>query len=173
MGGKLSSNFISFNPLSPKTRFCSPTSRSRTISPLVTHTNHLTHHHTPSLLPLQPQFYLFQFFYGWFACPWYAYGQTMIAEVTPKGSEFLFFSLFSIIGKTSAFIGPFVTQAIADDSGNASSPFYFLLALSLASCVLLWPLDVKKSKIEQARFIEYDARDKKLKKGDVVTPAEV
>jgi len=30
----------------------------------------------------------------------------MISEVTPRGKEFLFFSLFSIIGKTSSFIGP-------------------------------------------------------------------
>lgn len=116
------------------------------------------------------QAFAYQAYYGLFVCPWYAYGQTMIAEVTPKGSEFLFFSLFSIIGKTSAFIGPFVTQAIADDTGNASTPFYFLLALSLGSCVLLWPLDIKKSKIEQARFIEHDARDKNLAKSDIVTP---
>ncbi|CBQ73374.1 related to AUT4-breakdown of autophagic vesicles inside the vacuole [Sporisorium reilianum SRZ2] len=117
--------------------------------------------------------FAYQAYYGLFVCPWYAFGQTMIAEVTPKGSEFLFFSLFSIIGKTSAFIGPFVTQAIADDTGNASTPFYFLLALSLGSCVLLWPLDIKKSKIEQARFIEHDARDKHLGRGDVAAPQTV
>ena len=29
----------------------------------------------------------------------------MISEVTPRGREFLFFSLFSIVGKTSAFLG--------------------------------------------------------------------
>ncbi|KAJ9479449.1 Autophagy-related protein 22 [Pseudozyma hubeiensis] len=114
--------------------------------------------------------YVYQAYYGLFVCPWYAVSQTMIAEVTPKGSEFLFFSLFSIIGKTSAFIGPFVTQAIADDTGNASTPFYFLLALSLASCVLLWPLDIKKSKIEQAKFIEVEARDKKLGRAEIVVP---
>ncbi|KIS68995.1 uncharacterized protein UMAG_02974 [Mycosarcoma maydis] len=106
--------------------------------------------------------YMYQAYYGLAVCPWYAVSQTMIAEVTPKGSEFLFFSLFSIVGKTSAFIGPFVTQAIADETGNASTPFYFLLALSLASCILLWPLDIKKSKVEQATFIEHEAKDKNL-----------
>lgn len=114
--------------------------------------------------------YAYQAYYGLVVCPWYAVSQTMIAEVTPKGSEFLFFSLFSIVGKTSAFVGPFVTQAIADDTGNASTPFYFLLALSLASCVLLWPLNVKQSKIEQARFIEHEARDKNLDTSDVSSP---
>lgn len=137
---------------------------------------HLAHHQTllsPFYSPSPLQFFLYQVFYGFAVCPFYAYGQTMIAEVTPKGSEFLFFSLFSIIGKTSAFIGPFVTQAIADDTGNASTPFYFLVALSLGSCVLLWPLDIKKSKIEQARFIEHDARDKNLARSDNVTPQTV
>ncbi len=113
------------------------------------------------------EIYCYQAFYGLFVCPWYAYSQTMIAEVTPKSYEFLFFSLFSLVGKTSAFIGPFVTQAIADDTGNASSPFYFLLALSLASCLLLWPLDIKKSKIEQARFIEHEAKDKHLDSAEI------
>lgn len=94
----------------------------------------------------------------------------MIAQFCPPGYEFLFFSLFSLTGKASSFVGPFVTQAIADDTGNASSPFYFLLALSLASCVLLWPLDIKKSKLEQARFIEQEAKDKHLHNSDLATP---
>ena len=85
----------------------------------------------------------------------------------------MFFSLFNIIGKGSAFLGPLVTQAIANDTGNQSSPFYFLLALSLASCVLLWPLNVKKSKLEQARFIDFQARDKHLDKSDLAGPEGV
>jgi MFS-type transporter involved in bile tolerance (Atg22 family) len=78
----------------------------------------------------------------------------MISEVTPRGKEFLFFSLFSIVGKTSAFIGPLVSSAIIDDTGNNSSPFYFLFALSLASCAFLyWFVDVNKSRIEQELFL--------------------
>jgi MFS-type transporter involved in bile tolerance (Atg22 family) len=82
--------------------------------------------------------WVYQAFYGLLVCPWYSYSQTMISEVTPRGKEFLFFSLFSIVGKTSAFIGPLVSSAIIDDTGNNSSPFYFLFALSLASCVWLY-----------------------------------
>ena len=84
----------------------------------------------------------------------------MISEVTPRGKEFLFFSLFSIIGKTSSFIGPLVSSAIIDAAGpnhpNANStPFYFLFALSVASFLfLLFFVDVKKSRIEQADFLE-------------------
>ncbi|KAK0288703.1 hypothetical protein LTS16_003912 [Friedmanniomyces endolithicus] len=99
--------------------------------------------------------WVYQAFYGLFVCPWYSYSQTMISEVTPRGKEFLFFSLFSIIGKTSSFIGPLVSSAIIDDTGNNSSPFYFLFALSLVSFLwLLFFVDVKKSRVEQAEFLE-------------------
>ncbi|KAK3113140.1 hypothetical protein LTR53_009849 [Teratosphaeriaceae sp. CCFEE 6253] len=105
--------------------------------------------------------WFYQVFYGLFVCPWYSYSQTMISEVTPRGKEFLFFSLFSIIGKTSSFIGPLVSSAIIDDTGNNSSPFYFLFALSLASFLfLLFFVDVKKSRLEQAEFLERERRDR-------------
>lgn len=89
----------------------------------------------------------------------------MISEVTPRGKEFLFFSLFSIIGKTSSFIGPFISSAIIDDTGNNSNPFYFLFALSLASFLfLLFFVDVKQSRVEQADFLERERLLKEEKK---------
>jgi len=79
----------------------------------------------------------------------------MISEVTPRGREFLFFSLFSIIGKTSSFIGPLVSSAIIDRSrGNNSTPFYFLTSLSAISfLVLVLFVDLDKSKREQEAFL--------------------
>lgn len=111
------------------------------------------------------EFWIYQTVYGLFVCPWYSYSQTMISEVTPRGKEFLFFSLFSIIGKTSAFIGPLVSSAIIDASpdGNNSLPFYFLFGLSLASFLfLLFFVDLKKSRVEQAAFLEREAKGKGL-----------
>ena len=99
----------------------------------------------------------YQVFYGLFVCPWYSYSQIMISEVTPRGHEFLFFSLFSIIGKTSSFIGPLVSSAIIDATpdGNNSAPFYFLFALSLVSLLGLWLfLDLDKSRKKQDLFLE-------------------
>src|SRR5690242_20098614 len=80
----------------------------------------------------------------------------MISEVTPRGKEFLFFSLFNIIGKTSSFIGPLVSSAIIDASGgNNNTPFYFLFGLSVASFLfLLFAVDLKKSRVEQQKFLE-------------------
>jgi hypothetical protein len=54
-----------------------------------------------------------------------------------------------------------VSSAIIDDTGNNSSPFYFLFALSLASCAwLFFFVDVEKSRIEQDEFLE---REKSMK----------
>lgn len=87
----------------------------------------------------------------------------MISEVTPRGKEFLFFSLYSIMGKTSAFIGPIVSSAIIDasPSGNTSLPFYFLFGLTLLSLLLLaFFVDLKKSRIEQEKFLEDEKKVK-------------
>lgn len=93
----------------------------------------------------------------------------MISEVTPRGKEFLFFSLFSIIGKTSSFIGPIVSSAIIDatPSGNESTPFYFLFALSVVSFGVLGVfVDLKKSRKEQEEFLMLEER----KRGVASTP---
>jgi MFS-type transporter involved in bile tolerance (Atg22 family) len=98
--------------------------------------------------------WLYQAYYGLVVCPWYAYSQTMISEVCPRGKEFLFFSLFSIIGKTSSFVGPFVSSAIIDASGNNNMPFAFLFALSIVSCGIVACVSPRKSRIECFEYIE-------------------
>lgn len=100
-------------------------------------------------------------------CPWYSYSQILVSSVTPRGHEFLFFSLFSVIGKTSSFIGPLVSSAIIDaspNSDNNSAPFYFLFALSVVSGVFLMIfLNEEKSIKEQEDFLEQKQhREEKL-----------
>ncbi|KAF4637281.1 hypothetical protein G7Y89_g805 [Cudoniella acicularis] len=112
--------------------------------------------------------WLYQVFYGLFVCPWYSYSQIMISEVTPRGREFLFFSLFSIIGKTSSFIGPLVSSAIIDatPSGNNSTPFYFLAGLSAVSfAICVFGVDLERSKREQEVFLEGEERARLQLKG--------
>ncbi|ATY58739.1 autophagy (Atg22) [Cordyceps militaris] len=103
------------------------------------------------------EIWLYQAFYGLVVCPWYSYSQIMISSVTPRGHEFLFFSIFNIIGKASSFIGPLISSRIIDASPggtNNSAPFYFLFALSLLSAVGLWVfLDLEKSAREQEVFL--------------------
>jgi len=105
------------------------------------------------------EIWLYQAFYGLMVCPWYAYSQTMISEVSPQPQMFLFFALFSVIGKTSAFIGPFISSAIITASGdNDNMPFTFLFGLGAFSTVFLWLLDPAKSRIECEEFIKAEGR---------------
>ncbi|KAK8869448.1 hypothetical protein IAR55_000012 [Kwoniella newhampshirensis] len=71
--------------------------------------------------------------------------------------QFLFFALFSIIGKTSSFIGPFVSSAIIDDSGNNNMPFTFLLGLGCMSVCILACVNVDKSRKECRKYLEDEA----------------
>ncbi|KAI0303673.1 MFS general substrate transporter [Multifurca ochricompacta] len=99
------------------------------------------------------EIWLYQVFYGLMVCPWYAYSQTMISEVSPVPQIFLFFALFSVIGKTSAFIGPFVSEAIISASGNNNMPFAFLFGLT----IFLFLVKVEKSRIECEEFVAAEA----------------
>lgn len=117
--------------------------------------------------------WVYQAFYGLFVCPWYSYSQIMISSVTPRGHEFLFFSIFNIIGKSSSFIGPLISSAIIDatpNGSNNSAPFYFLFALTIVSAVGIWTfLDLDKSAREQEAFL---AQEKARIMGDDVTTSK-
>ncbi|CCL99290.1 uncharacterized protein FIBRA_01306 [Fibroporia radiculosa] len=124
------------------------------------------------------EIWLYQAYYGLMVCPWYAYSQTMISEVSPMPQmymiiastssfangifdRFLFFALFSVIGKTSAFIGPFVSSAIITASGNNDNyPFVFLFSLGMFSIIFLYFVDVKKSHVECEDFIAAEVQRK-------------
>ncbi|KAH9945074.1 MFS general substrate transporter [Epithele typhae] len=105
------------------------------------------------------EIWLYQAYYGLMVCPWYAYSQTMISEVSPLPQMFLFFALFSVVGKTSAFIGPLVSSAIITASGNNDNyPFVFLFTLGVLSTAFLFMVDVDKSRTECDEFIAAEAR---------------
>ncbi|KAF9068955.1 MFS general substrate transporter [Rhodocollybia butyracea] len=107
------------------------------------------------------EIWAYQVFYGVMVCPWYAYSQTMISEVSPLPQMFLFFALFSVVGKTSAFIGPFVSSAIITDSNNNNNmPFAFLFALGTFSMIFLYCVDVPKSRIECEAFVKAESERK-------------
>lgn len=81
------------------------------------------------------------------------------------------------MGKTSAFIGPIVSSAIIDadttatKAGNNSLPFYFLFGLSLLSgAVLFFLVDLKKSRVEQAAFLEEERLIKERRASLVSVP---
>ncbi|ESK95364.1 autophagy protein [Moniliophthora roreri MCA 2997] len=113
------------------------------------------------------EIWLYQVFYGLMVCPWYAYSQTMISEVSPLPQMFLFFALFSVVGKTSAFIGPFVSSAIITAANNNDNmPFAFLFGLGVFSTLFLYMVNVEKSHIECEQFIKAEADRKVFEAGD-------
>ena len=60
------------------------------------------------------------------------------------------------MGKASSFTGPVISSAIIDASPtkNASTPFYFLAALSTAGfLVIAYFVDLKTSRREQEDFL--------------------
>lgn len=48
----------------------------------------------------------------------FSYGQAFMAELVPRGREYMFFSLLGIVSKGSSWIGPIVCSAIVDANGN-------------------------------------------------------
>jgi len=105
------------------------------------------------------EIWAYQVFYGLLVCPWYAYSQTMISEVSPPPQMFLFFALFSVVGKASAFIGPLVSSAIITAAGNnVNTAFAFLFGLGVFSTIFLWMLDVEKSRVECKEFVAAEGK---------------
>lgn len=64
------------------------------------------------------EFWLYAAIYGFGFGAQFSYGQAFMAELVPRGREYMFFSLLGIVSKGSAWIGPIVSSAIVDRTGN-------------------------------------------------------
>jgi MFS-type transporter involved in bile tolerance (Atg22 family) len=89
----------------------------------------------------------------------------MMAELVPRGREYLFFSLLGIVSKGSAWIGPIVSSAIVDASGNQWCSFPFVAALIFVPFVGIFFISEEKSRVECAAYLTREAI--KLRKVDV------
>lgn len=110
--------------------------------------------------------YWYNAYFGFFMSPYYAYSSTMMSCVCPRGKEFLFFSMFSTINKTSSFIGPFVTSAIIDRTGNTNTGFSFTFGLSVLSLICVSFLSEEKSRVECEQFLLDE--DRRIKEGEKI-----
>jgi len=99
------------------------------------------------------EIWICQAFFSLVIGPWYAFSQTMMSEVSPPAQMFLFFSMFSVIGKTSAVIGPLVCSAIISATGNNNMSYAFLFGLGVFSTIFLLMVDTEKSRIECEEFV--------------------
>ncbi|APA15368.1 hypothetical protein sscle_14g101380 [Sclerotinia sclerotiorum 1980 UF-70] len=99
-------------------------------------------------------FWIYNIVFGLFQAPYYAYSQTMMSEVTPRGYEGMFFGLFGITNRASSIIGPYVIQAIINNTNNNWMGFPFLFALCTFASILIWFVDVEKGREDCRRYVK-------------------
>ena len=103
------------------------------------------------------EFWFYQACIGFLASGWFSYGQTMMAEVSPAPKMYIFFSLYNTLGKTAAFIGPFITGAIINDAGGKDNRgFWFTFLTGLVALVLIAMVNPGKAKRDNARYLELE-----------------
>ncbi|KAI5475885.1 Autophagy-related protein [Pseudohyphozyma bogoriensis] len=101
------------------------------------------------------EIWLFSVINGMFVTPFYQVSFIMIGDLVPKTKMYLFFALFGILGKTSSFIGPFVTSAIIDDAGgNENAGFLFLFPLTIIGTIVMWLVNPTKARIESKAYLD-------------------
>lgn len=93
------------------------------------------------------EFWAYNIVFGLFQAPYFAFSQTMMAELSPPGFDNMFFGLFGLSNRASSMIGPNVIQTIINKSGNNWDGFPFLFALcTVASLVIWFGVDVQKGR---------------------------
>ncbi|CAG7923257.1 unnamed protein product [Penicillium olsonii] len=115
------------------------------------------------------EFYFYNVIFGLFQAPYYAYAQTMISELMPRGYDNMFFALFGITNRAvrsrlgfrmfslisqSSIIGPNVIQAIINSTRNNWMGFPFLFAICLGAMVAIFFVDVEKGREDCRKFTE-------------------
>ncbi|PPR04640.1 hypothetical protein CVT24_011858 [Panaeolus cyanescens] len=109
------------------------------------------------------EFWAYNVVFGIFQAPYYAFAQTMMAELTPPGYDNMFFGLFGLSNRASSMIGPNVIQAIIDNSGSNWKGFPFLFALCLCASFTIWfYIDVQKGRNDAVKWAEEKQKESKV-----------
>ncbi|KAI8393887.1 autophagy-related protein 22-like protein [Radiomyces spectabilis] len=98
------------------------------------------------------ELWVFYVWSGLFTAPIWAWQQTMLAELIPKGKENLFFGLFGVVNKASSWIGPVVIGAITEHTNNLWKGWPFVLGLFIIAIVIVIFIDVDKAKLELVAY---------------------
>ncbi|KAJ3553284.1 hypothetical protein NM688_g3695 [Phlebia brevispora] len=105
------------------------------------------------------EFWAYNVVFGLFQAPYYAFSQTMMAELTPPGFDNMFFGLFGLSNRASSMIGPNVIQAIIDNTGDNWKGFPFLFALCTAASLVIWfGVDVHVGRRDAVAWAEKNRR---------------
>jgi MFS-type transporter involved in bile tolerance (Atg22 family) len=103
------------------------------------------------------EFWLFGAQYGFTIGAQFSYGQAFMAELVPRGREYMFFSLLGIVSKGSSWIGPIVSSAIVDRTGNQWTSFPFVAALTLVPTIGIFFISERESRKECAEYLAREA----------------
>jgi len=99
------------------------------------------------------EFWAYNVVFGLFQAPYYAFSQTMMAELSPPGFDNMYFGLFGLSNRASSMIGPNVIQAIINNTGNNWMGFPFLFAICTAASLVIWfGVDVEKGRRDAVAF---------------------
>ncbi|THH11038.1 hypothetical protein EW146_g8182 [Bondarzewia mesenterica] len=110
------------------------------------------------------EFWAYNVVSGLFQAPYYAFSQTMMAELTPPGFDNMFFGLFGLSNRASSMIGPNVIQAIINNTGDNWKGFPFLFSLCTAASIVIWfGVDVTKGR--RAAVVWAEERREKSQNG--------
>ncbi|GAN01236.1 MFS general substrate transporter [Mucor ambiguus] len=105
-----------------------------------------------SAIPTHWELWVLNVWSGLFTAPIWAWQQTMLAELVPKGKENLFFGLFGVVNKASSWIGPVVIGAITQSTSNIWKGWPFVLGLFILATVIICFIDVDKAKLELSEY---------------------
>jgi len=84
-----------------------------------------------------------------FQAPFYAFSQTIMADLVPPGYEKMFFGLYGFSNVASNIIGITIVQMIIDIRNKNRDGFTFLFCLCFVSwLVILFRVDVRKGRTE-------------------------
>jgi MFS-type transporter involved in bile tolerance (Atg22 family) len=103
------------------------------------------------------EFWFFNAQFGFTMGAQFSYGQAFMAELVPRGREYMFFSLLGIVSKGSAWIGPIVCSAIVDHNDNQWTAFPFVAALIFVPWVGIFFISEVKSRKECAEYLLREA----------------
>ncbi|KAG9317758.1 MFS general substrate transporter [Chiua virens] len=99
------------------------------------------------------EFWAYNVVFGLFQAPYYAFAQTMMAELSPPGFDNMFFGLYGLSNRASSMVGPYVVQAIIDKTQNNWQGFPFLFAICTAASLVIWIfVDVTKGRRDAASW---------------------
>ncbi|KAJ1957656.1 Autophagy protein 22 [Dispira parvispora] len=107
---------------------------------------------TPIGLRHIPEIYAVAVYHGLMFGAVQSFCRVLFCELLPPGHENEFFGLYEITDKGSSWIGPLVSAAISDLTGELRHAFYFLLAMLVIPVFILFFIDVEKGKQEAQAF---------------------